>query len=78
MSRDALYERIYDIVQEVPAGRVATYGQVARIAGCTARVTGYAMAAVAAGMRTLYQDGLRKAAEGITSIEEVLRVTWDG
>jgi len=35
-------------------------------------------AAVDAGMRTLYQDGLRKAAEGITSIEEVLRVTWGG
>ncbi len=35
-------------------------------------------AAVAGGMRTLYQDGLRKAAEGITSIEEVLRVTWGG
>jgi general secretion pathway protein E len=35
-------------------------------------------AAVEAGMRTLYQDGLRKAAEGITSIEEVLRVTWGG
>ncbi len=49
MSRDALYERIHDIVREVPAGRVATYGQVARIAGCTARVAGYAMAAVPAG-----------------------------
>ena len=35
-------------------------------------------AAVDAGMRSLYQDGLRKAAEGVTSIEEVLRVTWDG
>jgi general secretion pathway protein E len=35
-------------------------------------------AAVKGGMRTLYQDGLRKAAEGITSIEEVLRVTWEG
>ena len=35
-------------------------------------------AAVEGGMRTLYRDGLRKAAEGITSIEEVLRVTWDG
>jgi general secretion pathway protein E len=35
-------------------------------------------AAVAGGMRTLYQDGLLKAAEGITSIEEVLRVTWGG
>ena len=35
-------------------------------------------AAVAGGMRTLYQDGLLKAAEGVTSIEEVLRVTWGG
>ena len=34
-------------------------------------------AAVKAGMRTLYQDGLHKAAEGITSIEEVLRVTQE-
>ncbi len=33
-------------------------------------------AAVEGGMRTLYEDGLRKAARGITSIEEVLRVTW--
>ena len=48
MSRDALYGRIYDIVRQVPPGRVATYGQVARIVGCTARVAGYAMAAVPA------------------------------
>jgi methylated-DNA-protein-cysteine methyltransferase-like protein len=48
VSRDALYARIYDIVCQVPAGRVATYGQIARIAGCTARVAGYAMAAVPA------------------------------
>jgi general secretion pathway protein E len=35
-------------------------------------------AAVEGGMRTLYQDGLLKAAAGVTSIEEVLRVTWGG
>jgi len=45
-----LYERIYAIVRAVPEGRVATYGQVAAIAGrCTPRVVGYAMAAVPAG-----------------------------
>lgn len=33
--------------------------------------------AVAGGMRTLYEDGLRKAVRGITSIEDVLRVTRD-
>jgi general secretion pathway protein E len=31
--------------------------------------------AVAEGMRTLYEDGLRKALRGVTSIDEVLRVT---
>jgi len=42
-----LYQRIYAVVRQIPAGRVATYGQVARIAGgCTARVVWYAMAAV--------------------------------
>ncbi len=34
-------------------------------------------AAVAAGMRTMYQDGLRKAVEGITTIEETVRVTQE-
>jgi general secretion pathway protein E len=29
------------------------------------------------GMRTLYEDGLRKVVQGITSLEEVLRVTRD-
>jgi type II secretory ATPase GspE/PulE/Tfp pilus assembly ATPase PilB-like protein len=31
-------------------------------------------AAIAGGMTTMLQDGLQKAAEGRTSIEEVLRV----
>ena len=34
-------------------------------------------AAVAAGMRTLYEDGMAKALAGATSVEEVLRVTRD-
>jgi general secretion pathway protein E len=32
-------------------------------------------AAIEAGMRTMYDDGIRKALSGITSIEEVVRVT---
>jgi general secretion pathway protein E len=35
-------------------------------------------AARAAGMRTMYEDGLVKAMQGITTIEEVLRVTQEG
>ncbi len=42
-----LYERIYAVVQQVPAGQVATYGQIAAIVGRgTARTVGYAMAAL--------------------------------
>ena len=34
-------------------------------------------AAKAAGMRTMYEDGCRKALVGETSIEEVIRVTQE-
>ena len=42
-----LYERIYALVRRIPAGRVATYGQIAFLAGlpCGARTVGFAMAA---------------------------------
>jgi general secretion pathway protein E len=33
--------------------------------------------AVSAGMGTLYEDGLRKVASGVTSLDELLRVTQD-
>lgn len=43
------YERIYSIVRLIPAGKVATYGQIAAIVGdCSARMVGYAMAALPA------------------------------
>lgn len=39
------YERIYAVVKRIPAGRVATYGQVAQLAGLPgrARQVGYAL-----------------------------------
>ncbi len=43
----SIYQKIYDVVGQIPPGKVATYGQVAKIVGrCTARVVGYAMAAL--------------------------------
>jgi methylated-DNA-protein-cysteine methyltransferase-like protein len=48
--KGSTYERIYGVVRQVPSGRVATYGQIAAIAGrCTPRMVGYAMAAVPYG-----------------------------
>jgi methylated-DNA-protein-cysteine methyltransferase related protein len=39
------YERIYAIVRQIPPGRVATYGQVAELAGLVGkpRLVGYAL-----------------------------------
>ena len=44
------HERIYAVVRRIPRGRVATYGQVAQLAGLPgqARLVGYALHAVAA------------------------------
>lgn len=45
---NSTYTRIYSVVRRIPRGRVATYGQVARLAGCPgrARQVGYALAAL--------------------------------
>jgi methylated-DNA-protein-cysteine methyltransferase-like protein len=41
----ALYERIYQAIEQVPHGMVATYGDIAAIVGggCDARTVGYAL-----------------------------------
>ena len=50
------YERIYAVVRQIPAGKVATYGQIAGIVGsCTARMVGYAMAALPYGSDVPWQ-----------------------
>ena len=47
------YHRIYGVVRRIPKGRVATYGQVASLAGLAghARQVGYALHALPAGTR---------------------------
>ena len=47
-----LYQRIYDLVRKVPPGKVITYGQVGKLANCTGRVVGFAMAARTRGPAT--------------------------
>lgn len=41
----AVFARFYTIVRQIPPGKVATYGQIARLAGMPrcARTVGYAM-----------------------------------
>ena len=54
---DGLHARIHAVVRRIPRGRVASYGQVARIAGIAthARLVGYAMAALPEGSRVPWQ-----------------------
>ena len=44
-SAASVFERVWHIARQIPRGRVATYGQIARVVGTTPRVVGFAMAA---------------------------------
>ncbi len=52
-----LRARIYEVVSQVPLGRVASYGQIAQIVGtgCDARMVGYAMHSLPAGSGVPWQ-----------------------
>ena len=43
--QDSVFKRIYEVVKRIPRGKVASYGQVARLAGNPkwSRVVGYAL-----------------------------------
>jgi methylated-DNA-[protein]-cysteine S-methyltransferase len=41
---DSVYSRVYRAVREIPVGKTATYGDIARLAGTSPRVVGQAMA----------------------------------
>ena len=45
MGKKMSYQVIYEVVNRIPAGKVATYGQIARLAGIPgqARQVGYAL-----------------------------------
>ena len=51
--RRGTFLAIYDVVARIPRGRIATYGEVARMAGMpgAARTVGWAMAALPSGGR---------------------------
>lgn len=54
---DTTYQRIYQVVRRIPRGRVATYGQVAQLAGLRghARQVGYALHAAPESERLPWQ-----------------------
>lgn len=40
------YDQIFANVRRIPYGRVATYAQIARLAGCSPRSVGYALSSL--------------------------------
>ena len=50
-----LYSSIYNLVRQIPIGKVTTYGQIARLVGCTAHTVGFAMAALPPGNNVPWQ-----------------------
>ncbi|HEY9854616.1 MAG TPA: MGMT family protein [Stenomitos sp.] len=51
------FRRVYDVVRRIPAGRVATYGQIAHLLGqpMAARAVGYALAHLPEGTDVPWQ-----------------------
>ena len=51
-----VHDRIIAVVRQIPCGQVATYGQIALIAGsCTPRMVGYCLAALEPGSDVPWQ-----------------------
>ena len=65
MEREGFFDRVYDLVRQVPEGRVVSYGQVAALVGepRKARFVGFAMHSspgMAGGVpchRVVFKDG---------------------
>ena len=62
MAMSSFSQQVYDIVAQIPPGKVSSYGQIARILGRPrgARLVGYAMAIAPEGLpchRVLRKDG---------------------
>ena len=70
------YSRIYAVVRRIPRGRVATYGQVAAIAGLPnhARQVGYALHALPEGSDVPWQRVINARGE----ISPRASAGWEG
>lgn len=69
MQRHGRWERVYRVVRRIPHGCVATYGQVAELAGLgrNARQVGYALHALPAGSNVPWHRVLN--AQGKVSLD---------
>lgn len=66
-----LYFRIYNAVRKIPAGRVASYGQIATLAGSprSARIVGWALRTLGPDSKVPWHRVVNKA--GVISIQNM-------
>src|SRR5689334_2449571 len=71
-SHEMTFQRIYSTVRRIPLGRVATYGQIAKVAGFPgrARQVGYALAALPNGSTVPWHRVIN--AQGRLSLERTV------
>lgn len=80
------YTRIYSVVRRIPRGRVATYGQVAELAGLPghARQVGYALHALPEGTTVPWHrvvnasGGISLRSTGGHELDQRLRLDGEG
>jgi methylated-DNA-protein-cysteine methyltransferase-like protein len=81
---DGTHGRIHRVVSRIPKGRVATYGQIARLAGLRgqARLVGYAMHALPTGSRVPWQRVVNARGEislpGASAVRQRERLEREG
>jgi len=47
VDRGTLHDRIFEMVEAIPLGKVATYGQIGKlVGGCSGRMVGFALASL--------------------------------
>ena len=80
-----VYSAIYRVVRRIPAGRLSTYGQVARLVGgrVTARQVGYALHALPASTvvpwhRVVNREGKISLPPESGGIDQRLRLAGEG
>ena len=73
MSEKATFELIYDVIGQIPYGRVATYGQIAALAGNKrwARVVGYALHAISRDSDIPWYRVVKKNGEVFGGVESL-------
>lgn len=76
--REGLFARVHALARQIPRGKVATYGQLARIVGTTPRTVGFAMAALTPADRVPWHRVVNARGEpslgGAGAAEQVARL----